>query len=373
MKLNIVTIIYTNRNDTIALRKLKFMNMIKKYILLNFLMLLCQQNCNAMDDETKVQQARDEAQEKLMIETAPFIVAAGIAAKTCKFSPYGILIAMKAPHTIKELYTGATYNTQEHLVKTKYPYAQKWYDDLAKKYPEAQFEKSAFLHSHPYEDTGKNNAGADINKIYLSQNSVRNLNTSYEKKINGHSCTADEEEKMSGLECTLLHEACHIKQNDHINFQAIILGTAAGTEALYQLHRKRNPVIPTLTTNWRSRLYCATKSMPKRISVFAGMAILPAILSDNYARRSELIADEFAIQHADMNALRAGAKCFKRIHDKQQCFIANQPDNQSKKIAKDAIAEREITDVHPPLLSRVAKIEAEITRREHESKMNSSK
>lgn len=329
------------------------MNTIKKYILLHLLLLLCQQNCNAMDDDEE------------MIKEICLVGATGIAAKAYKLSGFGILTAMKTPFTIKAIHSEATDNTKDHLVETNYPYAKLWYDNLAKKHPEASFEKSKFLlHTQTLNGSG---ASAGMHKICLNQNDVSNLNTSYEKKS---SCTAYEEEKMSELEWILLHEACHIKNNDCINNQALALGAAAGSEALYQLHKKKTPVIPTPTAKWPSQLYSATKRIPKRIGVFTGMATLAAVPAHSYMSRAERKADDFAIQHADMNALRAGANFFKKHHDEQQSLIDNQPDNE---FAKAAITMHEFFDTHPPLLSRVANIEAEITRREQKLKKGYSK
>jgi hypothetical protein len=381
MKLNIVTIIYTNRNDTIALRKLKFMNMIKKYILLNFFILLGQQTCKAIDKDLNElnkevvinNTLQGEQQQEMFIKLAPHIILAatgGVLAKVCKLSPYGIMSAMTTPSFIKQGYTEATNKNAEHMIKTDYPHAQQWYNDLAKKYPGAHFDEISFAHSSSNPsmniDIVCGTAFAHINKIYLNKGLAGKLNTSYEKKINGNNYTTEEQEEISCLELSLLHEAGHIKHNDIINIQALSLGGIATTEMLYQLHKKRNPAIPTIPNNWSSRLYSATKAMPKRIGIFAAMGITSQMAGHIYKFNMEKKADDFAIQHADMQALHAAANYFKKLDKANQ--IAKASLKRDAPELYKTVERQEMFAIHPPLPSRIASIENEIARREQATK-----
>lgn len=73
-------------------------------------------------------------------------------------------------------YAGDIYFKETDKVGIKYPDAQKWYDAMHLKYPQAHFDQKQFL------QTSYTQTPAFYN-IYFSHDSLQQINTIYKKKL----------------------------------------------------------------------------------------------------------------------------------------------------------------------------------------------
>lgn len=235
-------------------------------------------------------------------------------------------------------YISNTYLVQEeHLVKTKYPHAQAWYDAMHKKYPNAHLNSKLFLQTMRGYSAKLMSWRSTINQIYFPQDALKDIDTLYKKHINDiDPLTEDENLFLSMQEFVLLHEAGHIEHNHITNGIVISICLFASVEALravYRMHHDRNNLRVFFNAlESQNNLDSDTALVGKLgydfflcglvwIGTFTIDAIMPFIVS----RPQELEADKFAYQNADMQALQGGIKFFENadidplfnINDKQ--------------------------------------------------------
>ena len=112
-------------------------------------------------------------------------------------------------------YTVTTFLvTEEFLVVTDYPTAQSWYDAMALKYPEALLDQKLFLQTMRGQDAKYMSWCSTFNQIYFPQESLEEIETAYQKKLDGEILTDEEILALGKQEFILLHESGHIEHND---------------------------------------------------------------------------------------------------------------------------------------------------------------
>lgn len=181
---------------------------------------------------------------------------------------------------------------EEFLVESAYPNAQKWYEDLGKKYPEAHLESKRFLQQSYIFSKKHISWSSSINAIYFPQDSLKDINYLYGKKLEGGTLTEQEDRLLAKYEFIILHEAGHIEQHHifkRIGANVVMLASAS---YLYNFLRQRG---------WFGRneggglLTCAAW-----LSVFAHA----------YSRFTEGQADDFACDYAGIEELQGGIDFF---------------------------------------------------------------
>lgn len=236
-------------------------------------------------------------------------------------------------------YISNTYLVQEeHLVKTKYPHAQAWYDAMHKKYPNAHLNSKLFLQTMRGYSAKLMSWHSTTNQIYFPQDALKDIDTLYKKQINAiDPLTEDENLFLSMQEFVLLHEAGHIEHNHITNGIVISICLFASVEALravYRMYHDQNNLRVLFNVlESQNNLDSDTALVGKLccdfflwgLVSFVGTFTIDAIMPFIVSRPQALEADKFAYQNADMQALQGGIKFFENadidplfnINDKQ--------------------------------------------------------
>ena len=199
---------------------------------------------------------------------------------------------------------------EEHLVATDYPWAQLWYNDLAKKYPKAHLDTKLFLQSNRGTPAKKTLRNASYNNIFFPEDALFLINYYYEKKLQGQELYEFQKSVLAGQEFLLLREAGDIENKDtmkdYIAFASIaiaaqvteyILGSciqdkATSHDSLVNLEKALTKRNFTHNCMWYA----------KAITIFYGFA---------YVMKNQRIrADAFACNLADLSALQGGIYLF---------------------------------------------------------------
>lgn len=95
-------------------------------------------------------------------------------------------------------------------VKVDFPYAQRWYNNLAKKYPQAHLTKKPLLLSM------RKNASeySSYKGIYLPEATLDIIDLCYKKKMNGESLSKAEKNFLTKKSIVVLREARNIERNN---------------------------------------------------------------------------------------------------------------------------------------------------------------
>jgi hypothetical protein len=246
-------------------------------------------------------------------------------------------------------YAASSYLVQEkHLVATKYPYAQNWYDQLVIKYPTANLDKKLFLQTWRGVDSKFIQHCSSFHHIYFPQDSLEKINTLYKKVVDGEQLTTEEEISLGKEEFLLLHEAARIEHKDVASQCFASTGMLAGLTGLAALHgyigtQKTcisflTQLLTAVNPNFEldDRMFSAKGdtylafSSPRdwvlfgadfaKNSIFATSihhyiaiifgVILYGKMFETVAKNQEFAADKFACDLADINALEGGITFF---------------------------------------------------------------
>lgn len=244
------------------------------------------------------------------------------------------------------VYIAQNFLTREKfLVSKKFEAAQAWYDSLIIKYPEANLDKIMFIQT-PKSDcfsdmfagfVKKCNWISTSNHIYMSKDTLKEINFLYKKVIDGHALDDKEIGKLAGHEFTILHEAGHIKHNDAQTLLASIFLLFGTTNAI--AHYNGDDITSTedqvvfkgfkdiFGTTWFKESIPGTLTIVSTASFFAALG---AILSYQQAH-----ADTFAIETADLLALKNGLKSFAN-DDHDPLFKIEEKKSMSPYITSDS-------------------------------------
>ncbi len=199
---------------------------------------------------------------------------------------------------------------EEHLVVTDYPWAQLWYNDLAKKYPNAHLDTKLFLQSNrmtPAKNTLRN---ASFNNIFFPEDALFLIDYYYEMKLQGQELSEYKELILAGQEFLLLREAGDIENNDTVKDSIACVSIAVAAQMAEYIVRS---CIQDKATSYDSLVdlekaltirYFTQNCMwySKAIAIFYGFA---------YVTKSQRIrADDFACKMADLSALQGGIYLF---------------------------------------------------------------
>lgn len=182
--------------------------------------------------------------------------------------------------------------TEEFLVKTDYPVAQAWYDAMTIKYPTAHLDQKLFLQTMRHENKKYISWCSTFNQIYFPQDALQDIETLYQKQLDGEFLTHEEILTLGKQEFILLHEAGHIEHGDMTQRFMNIIGAFAITETARALYKENNPLH---TFSWYD-LYL-------ELIAFTTLLNIPT-------RFQESAADAFAYSAGDMNALHGGISFF---------------------------------------------------------------
>lgn len=186
---------------------------------------------------------------------------------------------------------GGSQEDSQQFVTSKYPGAQTWYQAMAAKYPQAHLEKIQFGISDSYE------SGVGI--IYFPESRLKQMHAIFQG-ANLRNLAAEKLALFAEDEYLLLHEAQHVLKSDvyrgHLATTVTmcsVLGVALAS--MYRCKYKDADLVTGFATT-----ACAAAV------AYAGLIM--------YGRYQESRADDFANQHADAQALRAGKNWFARLN-----------------------------------------------------------
>lgn len=117
-----------------------------------------------------------------------------------------------------------TLISEKNLVKIDYPYAQRWYHDIAKKYPQAHLETKMFLQS--------NTMGSSGTSIYFPRSILVFIDSCYQRKMAGALLNAKEEEFLAEQGFYILREAGYLERNDTLQKYVTLACLALANEAV---------------------------------------------------------------------------------------------------------------------------------------------
>ncbi|AXK60378.1 hypothetical protein [Candidatus Chromulinivorax destructor] len=194
----------------------------------------------------------------------------------------------------------SSYMTPESFyVKSKYPYAQVWYDEMIIKYPDAHLKEVPFL----FEKRGVFDnyvscygcLECTYNQICCYRGDLEIINNIYKKKAEGIELTENDINNSRILEFILLNVAGYLQQNSYakrLMCEAAVFPAAVAALALY----KNN--FPTYSLN---------------IEVSIAMWACLAVCLYN-ARYQAIQANKFACsQAADIKILQSGLQYFNNL------------------------------------------------------------
>ena len=224
----------------------------------------------------------------------------------------GALFTVGSAATNAWNYASTTYLVQEkHLVKTDFPYAQAWYDNLVLKYPTAHLDQKLFLQTWRNVDSKYIQHLSWFKNIYFPQDSLETINTLYKKVVDEQQLTQEEQLSLGKEEFLLLHEAAHIEHQDVAARCYAMTGIFAGLTGVAQLHTScgsEDTVISFLEKSFNIPKVGATVMHHYGMVVIG--AIMYAMTFNTFAQTHEVAADKFACDLADMNALQGGIMFF---------------------------------------------------------------
>ncbi|MBP6892508.1 M48 family metalloprotease [Candidatus Babeliales bacterium] len=179
----------------------------------------------------------------------------------------------------------------QQFVISKYPGAQKWYEAMTVKYPQARLDQIQFCISDAYE------SGDSV--IFFPEYRLRDMNTVFgDVKLKKY--TAKMFAPFAEDEYLLLHEAEHVLKHDvyhgylAIKTSGVLILTVALSAACLWKNDNLNASTGILST-----------------SCIATIACVGLIW---YSRFQEYRADNFANQNVDAATLRAGKNWFARLN-----------------------------------------------------------
>lgn len=224
-------------------------------------------------------------------------------------------------YPIAALYIG--YNClirQKYLVAEKFPQAQAWYNAIALKYPQANLDKIHFIEA-PKSDMIPDML-ADIakkcswpissNRIFMSKDTLKEINFLYKKVLDGYPLDEKENGKLAGHEFSILYEAGYIKNSD---VQTLLATTALLLGSTKIIESYQNEDITTTKDNVILQGYKDVFgitwfkfAIPGTLTTISTASFIAALVT--ILRYQSANADKFAIESADLAALKNGLKSF---------------------------------------------------------------
>ncbi|MDP3787746.1 MAG: hypothetical protein Q8Q60_00335 [Candidatus Chromulinivorax sp.] len=133
-------------------------------------------------------------------------------------------------------YLGDRYGAEKKNVDIDYPHAQTWYNNLCEKYPLAHLEQKKLLQTH-------GESTCLFYNIYLSRDSLRQINKLYEKQLDLEPLTDDEIAIMAQEEFMVVSYAGSIEHNCFMNKQLIMQPSIlAAFTVIYPLLKTYHPI-----------------------------------------------------------------------------------------------------------------------------------
>lgn len=251
------------------------------------------------------------------------------------------------------LYIGYNFLTrQDCLVSNKFEAAQAWYDSITIKYPQANLDKIIFIQtpkSGPIADAlagfaKKCSWTSSTNHIYMTKDTLKEINFLYKKVLDGYTLDDKEIGKLAGHEFTILHQAGHIKHNDAQTLLASVYGLLGTSVAMAHYHNENinqtndKTIYNGISTTRKGveiaipfdKTYTCAESykdhflfkgaqdifgkslfsitVPGTMTSVSTGAFIAALIT--ILRYQEANADAFAIETADLLALKNGLKSF---------------------------------------------------------------
>ncbi len=259
-----------------------------------------------------------------------------------------------------------------------YPHAQDWYNAIHAKYPQAHLDEKIFKIApahHSFESS--------ITDILFPIKAIQDLNEIYKKQNNGDTLEEFETLFLYRLEFLLLHEAAHIEHNDLAKrtvspiFMYMITETCAQYWLTSSFHADN--------IKWIQE-YIDSKNLLSSINPTASIVAIGLYLSHianitnnsfvhlcnvPYIRRQEQQADDFALEHGDINVLQGALQFFELI-DVIETISKNpeHPDYETAVFFKQHPTWRWLFDTladknHPQPSIRAHKFQQELERRLH--------
>jgi len=260
-------------------------------------------------------------------------------------------------------------------VKTVYPFAQQWYDDMTVKYPIAHLDTKSFKIApvnHSFESS--------INEILFPVACLKDINVIYEKYLNQETLEEFETLFLYRIEFLLLHEAAHIEHNDLIKrlISPIVMYLGAETIITFigsSFHVDNIDWIRTKIENQDLSSSTSTTAYLVATGLYLSYVgkvttnLFSELFNAPYIRNQEEAADDFALQHGDTNSLK-GALQFFQLVDEIEIILQNpeHPDYTTAVFFKENPTWRWIFDTlqdknHPQPSARALKFQQELDRR----------
>lgn len=210
-----------------------------------------------------------------------------------KIAIFCIQFSLFAEHftdTCTSIPDGSQGNGQQFVV-SKYPGAQKWYEAMVAKYPQAHLDQIQFCISDNYESCETS--------IYFPEYRLRDMQRVF-GNLKSKDFTAEKFALFAEDEYLLLHEAQHVLKSDAYH-GLLAMTSSAGSILATGL---------SLAYLYKNDKVSASTGILSMICT-AAIAYTTLIW---YARFQEYSADNFANQNADAAALRAGKNWFARLN-----------------------------------------------------------
>jgi hypothetical protein len=191
-------------------------------------------------------------------------------------------------------------NLQHVLVSQKYPGAQKWFNYMAQKYPQAKLARVLFYVGDNYE--------SEPGSIYFPDSCLAQMNQVFASGA----CSELSLDQFKQEEYLLLHEAAHVNNWDSEKGVVAALTVVFGVlilnaKVLSKVAAKKSVGLKDILTSTLGT---------------AGLTCLWYA----YAQHQEKNADNFANQQADKKSLQAGATFFARVKTLMSFENINVPD-----------------------------------------------
>ncbi len=188
-------------------------------------------------------------------------------------------------------------------VATKYENAQKWYEAIDQKYPEAHLHQKQFLQAEYTQEPSFYN-------IYYSHDSLKQIEKLYTKKLNNQTLTNDEQIILQQKEFLLLYQAGYIERNCAMYSNLTKLACFAGTEAI------QIPILKLFNSpSHINTLYDLQDQMNQMqyqhtMLSIADLVFYLSVLMPCITQYYENVAYEFAYTQCDTNCLHAAVELF---------------------------------------------------------------
>lgn len=234
-------------------------------------------------------------------------------------------LAITSCFAISNLYQYLQYygeQPEEFYVKSSFPYAQLWYEDMIIKYPAAHLDKKRFLQARHGVSKEETVWSAMCNNIYCPQGDLIYLESLYKKKIDGEQLTDQEITSLDTYEYLLLHESGHIELDYSFNDLVLTVGMIAALEGIKAMYKESTDDACAKSTEAifhgyfsdSAAKYLTDATMWTRYiaMTYFELAIVGSIKL-MWVRDQEVQADNFANKHVATDALSGAIAFFERV------------------------------------------------------------